>query len=253
MIIYSRPPYQDIDYPYIIVNTFDETSFNYIKPKSVKSVIIDSGVHTVFHRYELDEYPGGYQTWIARAVRWWNFVKTLVSDVYAVVPDYPSDYRNNPISDNIERTIRNIEYATSKYPNVKWIIPIQGKKDDVISVMKTFDQVADMGILDMYNYIAIAPTCTTHNIRFLRDIAILIWKRIKQIEKDGRQIRVHMFGTSMKSWKHIAPYIDSTDTIVTNYWCLPLINKMCTKRKEKEEAWQIFLQRASKMIDIRRK
>jgi hypothetical protein len=239
-------------YPYLLINVFDETSFRYIDPKSVKSVIIDSGVHTIFHRYGFKEYPGGYQTWIAKMVKWWRFAKTLVDDVYAVIPDYPSDYKNNPITDNIERTIRNIEYAISKYPFVRWIIPIQGKKDDVVSIVKTLDLVVSMGVLDRYDYIAVAPTCTTHSIRFLRDAAILVWRRIKQLEKNGRRIRIHMFGTDMKSWKHIALHIDSTDTIVTNYWCLPLIGKMCTTREEKERAWQMFLQRASEVLAVRR-
>jgi hypothetical protein len=239
-------------YPYIIVNVFDETSFRYINPKTTRSVIIDSGVHTVFHRLELKEYPGGYQAWIAKVVKWWNTVRARVSGVYAVIPDYPSDYENNPIDDNIERTVRNIEYAVAKYPDVRWIIPIQGKKDDVVSVIKTFDQVVDMGVLERYDYIAIAPTCTTRSIQFLRDVAALIWKRVKQIEKNRRRIKVHMFGTNMKAWRYIAPYVDSTDTIVTNYWCLPLIGKMCTRRKEKEQAWQIFLQKAAEVASINR-
>ena len=252
MIVYSRPPYPDMVYPYIIINMFDETSFRYINPRTTKSVIIDSGVHTIFHRYTFKEYPGGYKAWIAKAVKWWNAVKMQISDVYAVVSDYPSDYENNPIDDNIERTIRNIEYAVAKYPNVRWIIPIQGKKDDVVSVIKTFDQVVNMGILERYDYIAIAPTCTTRNIKFLKDVAVLIWKRIKQIEENSRLIKIHMFGTSIKSWKHIAPYIDSTDTITTNYWCLVLFGKMCTTREEKEKAWQIFLQKASEVTLINR-
>jgi hypothetical protein len=109
-----------------------------------------------------------------------------------------------------------------------------------------------MGVLERYDYIAIAPTCTTHNIKFLKDVAVLIWRRIKQIEKNRRLIKIHMFGTNIKSWKHIAPYIDSTDTIVTNYWCLPLFGKMCTKREEKEKAWQMFLQRVSEVALINR-
>jgi hypothetical protein len=252
MIVYSRPPYPDMGYSYVIVNVFDETSFKYINPKSVKSVIIDSGVHSIFHRLELDEYPSGYVSWIAKVARWWRLVKRYVDDVYAVVPDYPSDYANNPISDNVERTIRNIEYAVTKYPEVKWIIPIQGKKDDVVSIVKTFDQVVNMGVLDRYDYIAIAPTCVTRDVKFLRDVAVLIWKRVKQVEKGGRRIKIHMFGTNMKSWKYIAPYIDSTDAIVTNYQCLPLIGKMCTTREEKEKAWQIFIQRVAEVSAIKR-
>jgi hypothetical protein len=241
-----------MDYSYVIVNVFDEASFRHINPKSVKSVIIDSGVHSIFHRLELDEYPGGYVSWIAKVVKWWRFVKRIVDDVYAVVPDYPSDYANNPINDNIERTIRNIEYAIAKYPDVRWIIPIQGKKDDVISVVKTFDQIVSMGVLDRYDYVAVAPTCTTRNMKFLRDVAILMWRRVKRIEKNSWYVRIHMFGTSMKSWKHIAPYIDSTDAIVTNYYCLSLVGKMCTTREEKEKAWQIFLQRVSEVSTIKR-
>lgn len=176
----------------------------------------------------------------------------MISEVYAVIPDYPSDYENNPISDNIERTIRNIEYATAKYPNVSWIIPIQGKKDDVVSVVKSFEYVRDMGLLERYGYVAIAPTCTTRNVKFLRDVAILILRRVKHLEKSGRYLRIHMFGVTMKAWKDIAPYIDSTDTIITNYWCLPLIGKMCTKREEKEKAWRIFLARVSEVLAITR-
>jgi hypothetical protein len=252
MIVYSRPPYPDMKYSYLLVNVFDESSFRYVNPKYLKSVMIDSGVHSIFHRYRLKEYPGGYQAWITKVVRWWNFVRTLVDEVYVVVPDYPSDYEDNQIDDNVERTIRNIEYAITRYPNVRWVIPIQGKKDDVISVVKTFEYVADMGILDKYDYIAIAPTCTTRNIKFLRDVAVLIWKRVKRFEKNNRHIRIHMFGTDMKSWSHIAYYIDSTDTIVTNYLCLSLTGKMCTKRKEKEQAWQIFIQRVSEVFKINR-
>jgi hypothetical protein len=157
-------------------------------------VIIDSGVHTVFHRYELKEYPGGYQAWIAKLVRWWSFVKTLVGDVYAVVPDYPSDYDNNPIDDNVERTFRNIEYALSRYPNVNWIIPLQGKKDDIVSVVKSFEYVKefvkDLGLLEHRSYVAIAPTCTTKYVQFLIDVARIIWKRVKRIEEEGRHIKM---------------------------------------------------------------
>lgn len=255
MIVYSRPPYPDMPYPYLLINAYDETTLRYVNKDSarfIKSVIIDSGVHSIFHRLKLREYPNGYANWIAKVASLWRTVSRYVKESYAVIPDYPSDYENNPISDNIERTIRNIEYATAKYPNVRWIIPIQGKKDDVVSVVKSFDQIVNMGILDRYDYIAIAPTCTTRNVKFLRDVAILIWRRIKHLEKSGRYLRIHMFGVTMKAWRQIAPYVDSTDTIITNYWCLSLIGKMCTKREEKEKAWRIFLVRVSEVSAIKR-
>jgi hypothetical protein len=250
MIVYTRPPYPDIKYPHLIVNVFDESSFRYVNPKYVESVIIDSGVHSIFHRHKLKEYPGGYQAWIGKVVRWWSSIRNLIDEVYAVIPDYPSDYEDNQIDDNVERTIRNIEYAVRRYPDVKWIVPIQGKKDDVVSVVKMYEYVVDMGVLDRYDYIAIAPTCVTRTIKFLSDVAVIMRKRVKQIENNKRYIKIHMFGTDMRSWKHIVRYIDSTDTIVTNYLCLSLTGKMCTKRKEKERAWQIFLQRVSEVSKV---
>jgi hypothetical protein len=205
--------------------------------------LLDSGVHSVFHRLELKEYPGGYQTWIDRIYNMWRRVVSLVADTYVVIPDYPTDYDNNPIDDNVERTMRNIEYATKKYPNAKWIVPIQGKKDDVVSVVRSFEYLQDLGLIKQYGYVAVAPTCTTLNIRFLRDVAVIIRKRVKQI---NAPIKVHMFGVTMRAWPHIADYVDSTDTIVGNIWCKPLLGKMCTRKEEKEMAWRLFLSKLSK-------
>ncbi len=242
-------------YPYLLINAYDETTLSYVGKDSaqfIKSVILDSGVHSVFHRRELKEYPGGYQYWIARVANMWRSLSRYVKESYAVIPDYPADYDNNPIDDNVERTFRNIEYAVERYPYVMWIIPIQGKKDDVVSVVKSFEYIRDSGLLEWYGHVAIAPTCTTNNLKFLRDVAQIIWKRIKQVEGEGRHIRIHMFGVTMKAWRSIAPFVDSTDTIVGNIWCKPLIGKMCTTKEEKAMAWRIFLERAAQVAAITR-
>jgi hypothetical protein len=251
MIVYTRPPYPsymtrpETAYPYILVNAYDESTLRYVTPQSapyIRSVLLDSGVHSVFHRLELKEYPGGYQAWIDRVYGMWRRIASLVSESYAVIPDYPSDYDNNPIDDNVERTMRNIEYAVRKYPNAKWVIPIQGKKDDIVSVVRSFEYLRDLGLIERYGYIAVAPTCTTHNIRFLRDVAAVISKRVKKI---GARVMIHMFGVTMRAWPYIADFVDSTDTIVGNIWCKPLIGKMCTRKEEKEMAWRLFLSKLS--------
>jgi len=261
MIVYTRPPYPsymsspETAYPYLLINAYDETTLRYVgrdSARSIKSVILDSGVHSVFHRLEMDEYPGGYVGWIAKVASLWRTVSRYVEESYAVVPDYPADYENNEIEDNVERTFRNIEYAIKKYPGVRWIIPLQGKKDDVVSVVKSFEYIRDSGLLERYGYVAIAPTCTTNNVKFLRDVAQIIWKRVKRVEKDGHYIRIHMFGVTMRAWKDVAPYVDSTDTIVGNIWCKPLIGKMCTRKEEKAVAWRIFLERAAQVAAITR-
>jgi hypothetical protein len=246
MRVYSRPPYPDMRYDYILVNAFSEETLRYVK-RGVKSVIVDSGVHSVFHTLKLKEYPGGYQYWVSKVAQMWRYVSRLVPESYAVVPDYPSDYVGNEIEDNVERTLRNIEYATTKYPDVNWIIPLQGKRDDVSSVLKSLDYVRETGLVERYGYVAIAPTCTTRSVRFLADAARAVWRRVRALEGRGVSVKVHMFGVTTRAWEHIAHYVDSVDTIVTNYVCMELIGKMCTKRAEKEMAWYAFLERVRRV------
>jgi len=61
MIVYSRPPYPshmtnaDTAYPYLLINTYDETTLRYVNKDSarfIKSVIIDSGVQMCTKRTE---------------------------------------------------------------------------------------------------------------------------------------------------------------------------------------------------------
>jgi hypothetical protein len=235
-------------YPYILVNAYDEATLRYVTPQSaryIRSVLLDSGVHSVFHRLALKEYPGGYQAWIDRVYSLWRRAVSLVGESYVVIPDYPTDYAHNPIEDNVERTLRNIEYATKKYPDTKWVIPLQGKKDDVVSVVRSFEYLRDLGLIERYRYIAIAPTCTTNSVSFLRDIAAMIRKRVKLINV---HVRIHMFGVTMRAWPLIADFVDSIDTIVWNMWCRPLLGKLCTRKEEKEMVWRLFLSKVSKYL-----
>jgi hypothetical protein len=249
--VYTRPPYTDIQYPYVIVNLFDETSIRHIH--YAESVIIDSGVYSVFSRLSLSEYPGGYIRWIHKAATWWYKIKATVPETYVTVPDYPADYQHNIVADNIEKTIRNIEYAVKQYPQIKWIIPIQGRHNDILSLIKTFEYVSNLGILDTYDYIAIANVCTSKDPKFIHDSVALIHKRAKHLEKKkGKMIKIHIFGPAINTWKLIAPYADSADTIVTNYWCLPIFGKMCTRREEKLKAWEMFLSRVKEVETIER-
>jgi hypothetical protein len=245
--VYTRPPYPWIKYPYVITNLFDETSFRHVH--GAKSVIIDSGVYSVFSRLRLKEYPGGYMRWIHKAATWWHKIKAITPDTYVTVPDYPADYPHNIVEDNIEKTIRNIEHAVRRYPNVRWIIPIQGRHNDILSLIKTFEYIADLGILDNYNYVAVANICTSKDPKFIHDSVAVIHKRAKHIEKKkDTRIKIHVFGPSINTWKLISPHADSIDTIITNYWCLPITGKMCTKKEEKIMAWEILLQRI-KQVD----
>jgi hypothetical protein len=226
-------------YPHLILSVTDHTSLLYVRP-DVQSVIIDAGVHKVFSEWRLKEYPGGYKAWIHRVVSFYYTVKNYVRDVYAVIPDYPSDYAENPILDNVERTIRNIEYALDNYSSVRWIIPVQGRPGSVYSVVTTIDKLRELGLLKS-DYIAIAPTCVVKSVKFLEKLAA-----ISRLKLRGK--RIHMFGVTMRAWSIIDKYIDSVDTITANYLCRELFGKMCTTTSEKVAAWRVFL---DKLLEAR--
>jgi hypothetical protein len=221
-------------YPHLVLSVTDSTLPMYVR-RDVESIIIDAGVHKVFHKLKLKEYPGGHKVWIHRVMSFYYAVKNYVREVYAVIPDYPSDYPENPIPDNVERTIRNIEYALSNYSNVKWIIPIQGRPNSVQSVINTINKLRELGLLKS-DYVAVAPTCVAKSVDFLRRLALVA----RQLLRDKR---IHMFGVTMKAWSVIDKYIDSTDTVTVNYWCRVIFGKMCTSVEEKTEAWRVFLKK----------
>jgi hypothetical protein len=232
VIIYTRPPYPWMWYPYLVLSVTDSTSPQYVR-RDVESIIIDSGVHKVFKEWRLKEYPGGYEAWIHRVAMLYYRVKNYARDVYAVIPDYPSDYPENPIHDNVERTIRNIEYALDNYSNVKWIIPIQGRPNSVQSVVNTINKLRELDLLKS-DYVAVAPTCVAKSVDFLRRLAVAA----RQLLRDKK---IHMFGVTMRAWSAIDKYIDSTDTVTINHWCRVLFGKMCTTTHEKVAAWRFFL------------
>jgi hypothetical protein len=234
VIIYTRPPYPFMWYPHIILSVTDPTSIQYVyMHRDVESVIIDSGVHKVFKELRLKEYPGGHKAWIHRVVSLYYTVRNYVRNVYAVIPDYPADYPENPIQDNIERTIRNIEYALDNYSGVSWIIPVQGRPGSVYSVITTINKLRELGLLKS-DYIAIAPTCVVKSVKFLEKLGVA--SRLNLKDK-----RIHMFGVTVRAWSVIDKYVDSTDTITTNYICRTFLNKMCTEKREKILAWKTFL------------
>jgi hypothetical protein len=228
-------------YPYLVLSVTDSMLLYYVKyyvNMSVESVIVDAGVHKVFKELKLKEYPGGYKAWIHRVAMLYYTVKNYVRDVYAVIPDYPSDYPENPIQDNVERTIRNVEYALDNYSNVNWIVPIQGKPNSVQSVVDTINRLRELGLLKS-DYVAVAPTCVAKSIDFLRRLAVTARQLLR-----GK--RIHMFGVTMRAWSSIDKYIDSTDTVTVNYWCRVLFGKMCTTMYEKTSAWKVFLDKLLK-------
>ena len=171
MIIFTRPPYPWMFYPYLILSVTDSTSERYLR-RGIEAVIIDSGVYTVFKKLGLREYPGGPIAWMLKIVSLYNVAKRYVSSVYAVVPDYPVDYKGNPVPNNVEKTIRNIELALDSFKDVDWIIPVQGRPCSIQSVAKTIELLEQLGLL-RGDYIAIAPNCNSRSEEYMRRLFLV--------------------------------------------------------------------------------
>jgi hypothetical protein len=232
--IYTLPPYQDIRYPYLIVNAYWRRSLEYVG-RDTLSVIVDSGVHSVFERLKMVEYPGGWKRWIGRVAAAYARCRGRgAGEVYAVVPDYPSDYPGNPVPDNVERTIRNIEYALDEYPSIRWILPVQGRPNSISSIARTIERLEEMGFLSRTDYVAIAPTCVARSVRFLRRLALTA----RQLLPDHR---IHMFGVTVRAWPALSRLVDSVDTVNFNWIYRRLGGKLGTRREEKLRAWEEFL------------
>ena len=240
MIIYTRPHHTWMWYPYIILSVTDPSSLSYVG-RDVRSIIIDVGVHKIFKELKLQEYPGGYERWVYKVTLMYYVVKGRgVHDVRPVIPDYPSDYPENPVKDNISKTIRNIEYALDNYPQIPWIIPIQGSNDSPrTSVAKCVEELMRRGLLRS-DYVAIASTCVTRSSKLLYELA----KIGRALLKDKK---IHMFGTTMKAWKLIDKYIDSTDTVNHSLMCKEALGKMCSNVEEYVIGWKLFLDKLLKM------
>jgi len=233
--VFTRPPYPWIYYPYLILSAADPGSYDYVR-RDLEEVVVDAGVHKVFRERGLKEYPGGFRYWVdSRVVPLYDYARRVVRGrVYAVVPDYPSDYPNNPIRNNVELTIRNIQYALDNYREVNWIVPVQGRPGSATSVASTIGKLRELGLLR--EYVAVAPTCVTRSTTFLVRLSLVARQLL-------RGHRIHMFGVTMRAWGAISRYVDSVDTVASNWYCRATLGRMCTSLEEHVAGWASFLRR----------
>jgi len=217
VLFFTLPPW-DVAYPYILINNqHPEYGLRYLKTynhiKDVKKIIIDSGI-VIFMNPQVKDYPGGYKEQTRRQVYLYKRIKSLVphADVYVVIHDYCDGYHpkalwlNERIT-NIERTIESIMYATEKYPNIPWIIPIQGHYKRPRSVLKSIMYIKEYGILDKYDYYAVANLCVEQKVDI---ISMTIKYAYYMLGKDKK---IHVFGMKIKALKYIKDMIYSFDSM----------------------------------------
>ena len=192
---YTFPP-DSIAYPFVLVNArrIDQQMRYLIRYKrQIKAIIVDSGIE-IFRDRSIKEYPLGPEAWIRRQARTYYFLKMIMpsKEIYITIPDYCDDYfpKNLWISKeitNIERTLRNIEYAIDNYSDVNWLIPVQGHFKKPNSILRSLKWMEETGILKKFNFFAIANLCTEKE-RYVMITTLRIARRYLADKK------IHVFG-----------------------------------------------------------
>ena len=232
---FTFPP-KGVEYPFILLNA---TSFkSQIKSiaerkNDVLAIIIDSGIE-IFRNKNVREYPGGAEAAIRRQVKMYIRTKKLFhsTDVYAIIPDYPDDYhpRNlwlNKRVTNIERTYNNVIRAIDEYPDINWLIPVQGHYGDPESIRKSIELYESHGILDRYDYFAIANIFNSRKKKYIVEVLTIAREFLKNK-------KIHFFGIGIYavSEAHKHGLLDSFDTLA---WTRP--TKLSQKAIRARKRW----------------
>jgi len=254
---YTLPPYR-IPYPHILINANEpDEGVRYIKRhrNAIRAVIIDSGVE-IFRDPHVKEYPGGPRAWAKRLVRLYSKVGALVPDaeVYVTALDYPDDYHpgNLWLSDmitNVERTIENVKMCIKEYPDVRWLIPVQGHYRDPASLAVSLTTYDLLGVLERYNYVALANLCVEPDVNLIRLSVMVASKTLSML---GVKARIHVFGLKIASLRDVNRMIYSFDSTA---WTRP-VNKHARRvrdasaktEKEREQFFCHYVRHLSKYV-----
>lgn len=224
-------PYID-DYPYILVPF---TQIHLLKKRDFKHAIIDAGVEIFAHGAK--EYPKNF-------FNRYEFKTKQLTEIYGerlwcVIPDYPDDYRNNPIPDNVHRTLVNIE-RFHKVQGVNWIYPLQSDYLD----LNSFHYCCHKVMKYQPERVAIGTVCKTHNHKF-------IVKACELARKHFPDAHIHAFGPTLSVLPQIIHFIDSWDSTAWEFNCRINMFKQRKKKTKSErlKAFNQYLNRINQIIE----
>ena len=173
----------------------------------------------MFRDPSIKDYP---EDWERRLVNLYYKVKTQTKAiVWVTVPDYPDDYHHQSLwisenKTNIERTLENVLYYTAKYPNINWLIPIQGHNKKPQSIIKSITLYEEHGIMDKYDYYGIANLCVEPNTE-------IIYQTVKLAKEKLPDKKLHVFGLKLPAVRRIHHLIHSFDSIA---WTRPVNDRV---------------------------
>ena len=209
---YTLPPVDG--WPYVLINA-RRPNLSYVRRnwRDIESIIVDSGVE-IFRDPQVKDYP---PSWWDRLISTYYEVRAWVREVWVTVPDYPDDYhpRNLWVGDktNIERTVENIVHALDHYPEVNWLIPIQGWNSNPRSLALSIKYLREIGVIEERDYFAVANLCVEPQ-------SDIIVKSIGIVRSLLPNKKLHVFGIKINALRKIAHLIDSFDSFA---WTRPVM------------------------------
>jgi len=227
---FTLPP-QSISHPFIIINA-NKPNYSYLKKhkQAIQEVIIDSGIE-IFRNPKVKDYPP-FHLFKMRKI-FYKVKRITQAQVWATIPDYCDDY--NPKSlwlseeiTNIERTTMNIEKAINEYPDVNWLIPIQGWNRDPPSLQRSINQLEEGGIIDDYDYFALGNLCVEPNAKIIYETVKEAYSRLP------REKKIHIFGLKLRALPLVSSYIHSFDSLA---WTRPVDQSVMVKGKSRYIGW----------------
>ena len=217
-----------IKYPFVCVPFHD---YKLLFKFRWKFAILDCGVE-IFAK-GAKEYPKGFflrYEWKAQ-----QLTQIFGDRLWITIPDYPDDYRNNPIENNVERTLANIK----RFHNIKgvnWLYPIQSSYLDIDSFHFACHEVQKFNP----KRVAIGTVCKTNNLAFIVECC-------KMARKHFPNAWIHAFGPTLRALPKILPYIDSWDS--TAFFCSREKGKgKCWTKKERLEYFIAYLERVFEIL-----
>ena len=222
-------------YPYVLINAI-RPKYAYLK--YAQEVLIDSGVE-IFRDPSVKDYPKGH---INKIIRVYMKAKAITNNkpIHITVPDYPDDYHPKSLwlddnKTNIERTLDNVLKYTEQYKWIPWLIPIQGWNRNPKSVLRSIELYREHGIIDKFDYFAIANLCVEPDTQ-------LIYKTVALARQKLPDKKLHVFGLKLNALKLIYNLIDSFDSLA---WTRPVDHKghSCKTLQERIDYFERWLSR----------
>jgi len=233
--MFTTPPRP---YPYVLINVMHP---KFSPLRYAKEVIIDSGVE-IFRNPQIKDYPRDH---INKVLKVYAKAKQIVHNnkVWVTVPDYPDDYhpRSLWLSEeytNIERTVENVLKYTEQYKSIPWLIPIQGWNRSPKSVLRTINLFKEHGIIDRFNYFAVANLCVESDVE-------IMYQTLRLVREALPDKKLHVFGLRLNALKKVYYLIDSFDSTA---WTRPVnrglnANYSCKTKEERIRFFERWLEK----------